>query len=63
MTRRQRDHRKLTEREMESKKEYRSVQSCFDMDWKKTASQVLGKRFRSSKKAVIYAYFMTTRED
>lgn len=63
MNRRQRDHRKLTDKEKESKKENRSVPSRFDMDWKKTASQVLGKRFRSSKKAGIYAYFMTIRED
>lgn len=58
MTRRQRDHRKLTEIEMKSKELNRSVLSSFNMDFRKTASRKFLKMFRSSNKVMRYYDFM-----
>lgn len=52
MSRRQRDHRNLTDREMESKELNQSILPGFNNKFKKMASRKFGKRFRSSKKAI-----------
>lgn len=58
MNRRQRDHRKLVEREMESKELNRSILPGFNKNFKKTASQIFGERFRSSNKVMRYYDFI-----
>lgn len=63
MNRRQRDHRKLTDREMESKELNRSILPGFNKNFKKMASRKFGKRFKSSNKVMRYFYFIKRRTE